>query len=363
MEKKGLRRNRKKLLKEKWICNLILVLLLILSVTGCGKKETASKEKTDRVKVEKITQEDSKPQVSEAKQSLQTFQKNLERSHIMLAAAFLGYANESRPLSEQVQTLLEKGGYADAYPFLTEITEDHIVSYDGSEVFVIVPQSTECAVTVESVEWDENWENQVKESRYKKDKAVPFVVKCNRSELIYNLIITLTKGTERFTYSPMLNLMDGTMLAENLDGEGIYDFTRYGQVDIPIYPVEGDTGDPEGYGEGPGLNGNWLSGELKDQSGQNITYGMKFGDDRYFEFQYGQMGRDIQKWTGTFEVAGLNDNGEYQVNYTLNTPEGERTGEFIVEMHYEEMYVTERSGDAIFPFTDGSSEWFYFSFY
>lgn len=167
----------------------------------------------------------------------------------------------------------------------------------------------------------------------------------------------------------MLNLMDGTMLAENIDGDSIYDFTRYGQVDIPIYPVEGDTGategygNPDGYGEDPGLNGSWLSGQLKDQAGHNITYGMKFGNDRYFEFQYGQMGRDIKSWNGTFEVTGINDNGEYQVNYTLNSPEGERAGEFFIEMHYEEMYVTEGNGDAVFPFTEGSSEWFYFSSY
>ena len=361
---------KKNVWKRKWICIFMIVLLLVLSIAGCGKKETASKGKSDRVKVEKTVQEDSKPELSEAKQSLRLFQKNLKRSHIMLAAAFLGYASDSQPFDrQQVQTLLENGGYAEAYPFLTEITEDNIVSYEGSEVFVIVPQSAGCAVAVESVEWDENWENQVKETRYKKDKAVPFVVKCNKSELIYNLMITLIKGTETFTYSPMLNLMDGTMLAENLDGESIFDFTRYGQVDISIYPVEGDEedlegyGDPEGYGEGPGLNGRWLSGELKDQTGRNITYGMNFGDDRYFEFQYGQMGRDTQSWVGTFEVAGINDNGEYQVNYTLNSPDGERTGEFFVEMHYEEMYVTEGSGDAIFPFTDGSSEWFYFSSY
>lgn len=125
-------------------------------------------------------------------------------------------------------------------------------------------------------------------------------------------------------------------------------------------------GDPEGYGapleaagEEPGLIGQWISTELKNQSGQNITYGMYFGDYQYFEFQYGQMGHDLECWSGTFEVTDQFRNGEFVVHYVLYTPDGIREGEFYTMVNYGEMLVTEGSGDAIFPFTDASTEWFY----
>mgnify|MGYP007049605897 CR=1 FL=1 len=115
----------------------------------------------------------------------------------------------------------------------------------------------------------------------------------------------------------------------------------------------------EAAGEEPGLIGQWISTELKNQSGQNITYGMYFGDYQYFEFQYGQMGHDLECWSGTFEVTDQFRNGELVVHYVLYTPDGIREGEFYTMVNYGEMLVTEGSGDAIFPFTDASTEWFY----
>ena len=191
----------------------------------------------------------------------------------------------------------------------------------------------------------------------------------NLSELSYNVVITLTKGTETFSYSPSLSLMDGALYAYNLDGMEIYDFTLYDNLEIPVWNEGGECGgcgDPEGYGapleaagEEPGLIGQWISTELKNQSGQNITYGMYFGDYQYFEFQYGQMGHDLECWSGTFEVTDQFRNGELVVHYVLYTPDGTREGEFYTMVNYGEMLVTEGSGDAIFPFTDASTEWFY----
>ena len=133
--------------------------------------------------------------------------------------------------------------------------------------------------------------------------------------------------------------MDGALYAYNLDGMEIYDFTLYDNLEIPVWNEGGECGgcgDPEGYGapleaagEEPGLIGQWISTELKNQSGQNITYGMYFGDYQYFEFQYGQMGHDLECWSGTFEVTDQFRNGEFVVHYVLYTPDGIREGEFL----------------------------------
>ena len=164
-------------------------------------------------------------------------------------------------------------------------------------------------------------------------------------------------------------MQQGALYAYNLDGMEIYDFTLYDNLEIPVWNEGGECGgcgDPEGYGapleaagEEPGLIGQWISTELKNQSGQNITYGMYFGDYQYFEFQYGQMGHDLECWSGTFEVTDQFRNGELVVHYVLYTPDGTREGEFYTMVNYGEMLVTEGSGDAIFPFTDASTEWFY----
>ena len=222
---------------------------------------------------------------------------------------------------------------------------------------------------VESFDWDENANAMVRDPLYISQKAAPVILKCNLSELSYNVVITLTKGTETFSYSPSLSLMDGALYAYNLDGMEIYDFTLYDNLEIPVWNEGGECGgcgDPEGYGapleaagEEPGLIGQWISTELKNQSGQNITYGMYFGDYQYFEFQYGQMGHDLECWSGTFEVTDQFRNGELVVHYVLYTPDGTREGEFYTMVNYGEMLVTEGSGDAIFPFTDASTEWFY----
>lgn len=253
--------------------------------------------------------------------------------------------------------------------FLADVPKENYISYNGEEVYAIVPQSTQYAMKVESFDWDENANAMVRDTLYISQKAAPVILKCNLSELSYNVVITLTKGTETFSYSPSLSLMDGALYAYNLDGMEIYDFTLYDNLEIPVWNEGGECGgcgDPEGYGapleaagEEPGLIGQWLSTELKNQSGQNITYGMYFGDYQYFEFQYGQMGHDLECWSGTFEVTDQFRNGELVVHYVLYTPDGTREGEFYTMVNYGEMLVTEGSGDAIFPFTDASTEWFY----
>ena len=87
---------------------------------------------------------------------------------------------------------------------------------------------------VESFDWDENANAMVRDTLYISQKAAPVILKCNLSELSYNVVITLTKGTETFSYSPSLSLMDGALYAYNLDGMEIYDFTLYDNLEIPV---------------------------------------------------------------------------------------------------------------------------------
>ena len=312
-----------------------------MAFSGCNgkpkKQERKRENRQESQQEKKETVKADNKDLSKSEQSLQNLQKNLRRSRMPMAAAYLGYADDNSPFRDQVRTLLKNGKYEEQYSFLADVQKENYISYNGEEVYAIVPQSTQYAMKVESFDWDENANAMVRDTLYISQKAAPVILKCNLSELSYNVVITLTKGTETFSYSPSLSLMDGALYAYNLDGMEIYDFTLYDNLEIPVWNEGGEggecggCGDSEGYGapleavgEEPGLIGQWISTELKNQSGQNITYGMYFGDYQYFEFQYGQMGHDLECWSGTFEV----------------------TDQF-------------RNGDAIFPFTDASTEWFY----
>lgn len=362
-----------RLYKRKIRLLISIVLVLVMAFSGCnGKQKKQERKRENRQESQQEKKETVKADnkdLSKSEQSLQNLQKNLRRSRMSMAAAYLGYADDNSPFRDQVRTLLKNGKYEEQYSFLADVPKENYISYNGEEVYAIVPQSTQYAMKVESFDWDENANAMVRDTLYISQKAAPVILKCNLSELSYNVVITLTKGTETFSYSPSLSLMDGALYAYNLDGMEIYDFTLYDNLEIPVWNEGGECGgcgDPEGYGapleaagEEPGLIGQWISTELKNQSGQNITYGMYFGDYQYFEFQYGQMGHDLECWSGTFEVTDQLRNGELVVHYVLYTPAGIRGGEFYTMVNYGEMLVTEGSGDAIFPFTDASTEWFY----
>ncbi len=367
-------RVNERLYKRKIRLLISIVLVLVMALSGCnGKQKNQERKRENRQESQQEKKETVKADnkdLSKSEQSLQNLQKNLRRSRMPMAAAYLGYADDNSPFRDQVRTLLKNGKYEEQYSFLADVQKENYISYNGEEVYAIVPQSTQYAMKVESFDWDENANAMVRDTLYISQKAAPVILKCNLSELSYNVVITLTKGTETFSYSPSLSLMDGALYAYNLDGMEIYDFTLYDNLEIQVWNEGGECGgcgDPEGYGapleaagEEPGLIGQWISTELKNQSGQNITYGMYFGDYQYFEFQYGQMGgHDLECWSGTFEVTDQFRNGELVVHYVLYTPDGIREGEFYTMVNYGEMLVTEGSGDAIFPFTDASTEWFY----
>ena len=72
-----------------------------------------------------------------------------------MAAAYLGYADDNSPFRDQVRTLLKNGKYEEQYSFLADVPKENYISYNGEEVYAIVPQSTQYAMKVESFDWDE----------------------------------------------------------------------------------------------------------------------------------------------------------------------------------------------------------------
>ena len=83
-----------------------------------------------------------------------------------MAAAYLGYADDNSPFRDQVRTLLKNGKYEEQYSFLADVPKENYISYNGEEVYAIVPQSTQYAMKVESFDWDENANAMVRDTLY-----------------------------------------------------------------------------------------------------------------------------------------------------------------------------------------------------
>ena len=227
-----------RLYKRKIRLLISIVLVLVMAFSGCnGKQKKQERKRENRQESQQEKKETVKADnkdLSKSEQSLQNLQKNLRRSRMPMAAAYLGYADDNSPFRDQVRTLLKNGKYEEQYSFLADVPKENYISYNGEEVYAIVPQSTQYAMKVESFDWDENANAMVRDTLYISQKAAPVILKCNLSELSYNVVITLTKGTETFSYSPSLSLMDGALYAYNLDGMEIYDFTLYDNGDTSL---------------------------------------------------------------------------------------------------------------------------------
>ena len=239
-------RVNERLYKRKIRLLISIVLVLVMAFSGCNGKQKKQERKREnrqesRQEKKETVKADNKD-LSKSEQSLQNLQKNLRRSRMPMAAAYLGYADDNSPFRDQVRTLLKNGKYEEQYSFLADVPKENYISYNGEEVYAIVPQSTQYAMKVESFDWDENANAMVRDTLYISQKAAPVILKCNLSELSYNVVITLTKGTETFSYSPSLSLMDGALYAYNLDGMEIYDFTLYDNLEIPVWNEGGECG-------------------------------------------------------------------------------------------------------------------------
>ena len=134
------------------ICALF-ALLFLLSFCACGKEapelpEAAESESKELYNAYYFTG------ASEA--SLLNLRDQTDAEDKSFAYAYLGrtdgFADTNGEYdavsNEALQLLLERGGYAEAYPFLTEIPADRIVLTGGTELFCIVPLAESEGITV-----------------------------------------------------------------------------------------------------------------------------------------------------------------------------------------------------------------------
>lgn len=308
-----------------------LTLTLLLSLTACG---TPSKPPEPPEPNQTQTTE---PEKTEAP-SLTQLRDHLMETGDLCAIAFLGHLPDSD--QSKLTSLLDENGYTEAYPFLAELEPNQIVSYEGGEVYCLVPRDEAASLTVQ--EWISNesnhYQGEAGDTLYQSDRGDPVILIGNLNDVIPNLLVTLT-GADGATmsYSPSLSMCDGTV--DLPVSPGVYDFS--------LYQTSGTEASTD-------FLGHWST----EVNGQICSLALMA--DGTMTYWYGTSEADPQAaWEGTFYVISETAQGNYQpgdVVFELSSTGGqqEQTQDFwgvfrLSPTPDHTLSVTNTGGDPLMP--------------
>ena len=268
---------------------------------------------------------------AEAEQSLIWLRDRIDFPQTMFGAAYLGYVEEDSRgdwLSAADQAMLE------AYPFLAEIDENHIIGSTG-HLYCIVPVDENATVAINRVKWNENtytYENT--EVCYRSESGEPVLFFANLNGVAYEadtqVWITDNSGNSCEWY-PSLDSMSYLWPCISETGDYLsFDFTEYGWQDVSseLAPWLSD-----GYS---GVYSWWLEGCWTTQAaawdtGRTANYYLWFfpedenGGSVDLDWQY--EGSDLfeEMWGGYWEITSVMDGPSY-VTISLSLVGGENYG-------------------------------------
>ncbi len=156
--------------------------------------------------------------------AMEEIQRQLEEGNALCAIAFLGSCDGS---FSEVQAYLEDSGMVDAYPILGGLDGDLFLETAGSELYLIVQrEDVDLSIYEQSMD-PETGEMLTGDLRAVYIAPAPFLLRCNLSDIIPNLLLSLESTTgETLEYSPFISLRDGSVSVT----EGILDLTDYSLI-------------------------------------------------------------------------------------------------------------------------------------
>ena len=268
---------------------------------------------------------------AEAEQSLIWLRDRIDFPQTMFGAAYLGYVEEDSRgdwLSAADQAMLE------AYPFLAEIDENHIIGSTG-HLYCIVPVDENATVAINRVQWNENtytYENT--EVCYRSESGEPVLLFANLDGVAYEadtqVWITDNSGN-CCEWWPSFDAM--SYLAPCISETGDYlsfDFTVYGWRGVPSelapWLADGWSGI-----YAPGLEGCWTVQAAAWDTGRTANYYLWFfpedenGGSVRLDWQY--EGSDLfeEMWSGYWTITSVMDGPSY-VTISLSLVGGENYG-------------------------------------
>ena len=281
---------------KKIVCILLLSLAFLLSACGGNPTESESSQPAEEAETEVVEAEQPEAASQAEDPSLARLREHTETTGNLMAVAFLAtlFEGGQEAYDELVEPLLESS------PFLADLDWEKAAVASGMEVYCVVPRDPDCRITV--TEWiiDENGEGKAGENLYDGDNGEPVLLMGNVSDIMPNLMVTVTAADgETLSYSPCLSLRDGML--DRGGTEGVYDFTVY--YDMP----------PEGI---PDYAGDWAAFDVSDHDGREYTCCLTFSPDGTVDyFYYDEPGVILERFTGT--AVNNEDEGTVSLDLTL----------------------------------------------
>lgn len=302
---------------------------------------------------------------AEAEQSLIWLRDRIDFPQTMFGAAYLGYVEDGGDwLSAADQAMLE------AYPFLAEIDENHIIGSTGY-LYCIVPVDENATVAINRMQWNEKtktYENT--EVCYRSESGEPVLLFANLDGVAYEadtqVWITDNSGNS-CEWWPSFDAM--SYLAPCISETGDYlsfDFTEYGWRRAPSelapWLADGWSGI-----YAPGLEGCWTVQAAAWDTGRTANYYLWFfpedenGGSVRLDWQY--EGSDLfeEMWSGYWTITSVMDGPSY-VTISLSLVGGENYGvtdgpyyisdtyPLVISHSGEEMVLGAGENDVSLPF-------------
>ena len=202
---------------NKYIITLLMALIMLASVSGCGTKPTDNPDLT-----ENRTTDSSSETTVQNDTDLSKLQKTILDNKEAVGIAYIGYVGYEAD-EKEVLDFLKNSQYAEKYDFLCE---SPLVNAGGAELYAVVIADTEYSASVYRAEITDNGEYSVKTENalynYSGNGIDYFLLRCNESEIHSNVSLYFKKGNDSFSVFPMLSGMDGRLVAEKF-----YDFSVY----------------------------------------------------------------------------------------------------------------------------------------
>ena len=154
-------------------------------------------------------------------------QSVIESRGAFCGVLFLGYADLDTPAfdSSEVswENYLQNSGIGEKYPFVGQISPDHIADAGGTEVYCIIPLNDHVSVSVCQIEMDENGNPVVnRKPILETSDGKPFILRCNVSDVIPNSRVTLITDGVEIIWEPGLSMDDSHVL---LPEKGVCDLS------------------------------------------------------------------------------------------------------------------------------------------
>ena len=266
----------------KKVLSFVLVFALcMVMLASCTDNNNTNTEKDDGTTITD-TKDDKETQEENVKKDavLEGLKKQISDSGAKLGVAYLGCFVETFDDTKEYFKYL--GLYED-YPFVEEMEPRDLIVNENNEMYLVVPaDNTETVKVYDAVLNEEEYELEKGELLGESANGKPFLLLCNVSEIIPNVIIS----TGTLEYSPYLSGEDGE-LVENQD---IYDFSPYEKIK-EYYDIQNGLAD----GADPIFCGSWF-GESENGDRELMAMSLELYVDGTATYIYGVGNSEPTEW-------------------------------------------------------------------